>query len=167
MKARRKGWHNLKFVAILLILFLPLYFWFLLNLYQTTIQIPREWKLFRAQETSLLNTIARFSSENQRYPENLTELPDEPIVQSENWSFWYHTDENGEFILQADLPKLWFSWPTRRVCHSQADDPVVCNFYYICSNYKGGWLSKPFQQDQPSRSLLGNGGISPCISSND
>lgn len=168
MKAKPKGWPNLKFVAIFLILFLPLYFWFLVNLYQITIQIPREWKQFRAQETSLLSAIAKFSSENQHYPESLTELPDEPISQSEKWSFEYVADGNGDFILQADLPKLWFSWPTRRVCHSQADGSIACNFHYICYFKQGTqWLSEPIQQDQPGRPLLGTGGVSPCVSGNN
>lgn len=158
----------MKFVAILLILFLPFYFWFLVNLYQTTIQIPREWKQFRVQEASLLNAIANFSSENQHYPENLAQLPDDAFLQTKESSFRYSIDNKGEFTLQADLPKLWFSWPTRRVCHSQSDGSIACNFHYICYFRQGTkWLSEPIQQDQPGRPLLGTGGVSPCVSSND
>jgi hypothetical protein len=168
LKKKQKRWQPIKLVAIILLLFLPFYFWFLVNLSQIAIQIPREWKQFKAQETSLLNAIVRFSSKNQHYPENLTELPDEPILQSEKWSFRYDTDDNGEFILQADLPKFWFSWPTRRVCLSQADDAIACNFHYVCYFKQGvQWLSEPIQQGQPGRPLLGIGGISPCVSSNN
>jgi len=106
LKVKQKRWQHLKFVAIILLLFLPFYFWFLVTLYQTTIQIPREWKQFRAQETSLLNAIARFSSENQHYPKNLTQLPDDAFLQTKEWTFRYSIDDNGEFILQANLPKL-------------------------------------------------------------
>jgi hypothetical protein len=164
----QKRWQRILIVAIILLLFSPLYFWFLINFYQTAIQIPGEWKQFRGQETSILNALNTFASENHHYPENIAQLsPDsveEPIWQSENWSFWYRTDENGAFILQADLPKVWFGWPTRRVCRSQPDGSVTCNFYYICS-YKQGtqWLSEPIQQDQPGRPLLGTGDVSPCV----
>lgn len=166
MKIRQKGWRQLKFIAILLILFLPLYFWFLVNLYQTAIQIPREWKQFRTQETSILNALDKFSSENQHYPETLAQLLEPSVWQSENWSFRYGTDDKGGYILQADLPKLWFSWPTRRVCHSQQDDSVACNFYYICYSRQGAqWLSDPIQENEPGRPLLGTSGASPCVSS--
>lgn len=150
-------------ICITLILLMPVYSWFLIRLYQTQIQIPKEWNQFIQEEQQILQALQEYKNQSHIYPDSLSTLEQElPNIQPKKWSFQYELYENNEFSLSATIPKSWFDWPAKRVCQSQYNAPPTCNFHYICS-YKYGIqsLMDSTIQESPSRSMFGHTNY-PC-----
>lgn len=158
---------RIAFLAGILLLLLPCYSWLLVRSYQITIQIPREREQFEEEERQIVQALRRFKIKNHQYPERLTTLVpdylDVSIEKSEKWSFHYGLYEDGEFFLSANIPQSWFGWPARRVCRSQPNESLDCNFYFVC-RYKQGIevLTDPIDQNQSFRQVLGKHQTNPC-----
>ncbi len=155
-------------IGIILILFIPVYSWFLVSLYQTQILIPQEWQQFKQQEQQILQSLQEYKNQNHIYPDSLSilvqETPRIAEMHPSKWSFHYGVNKNSEFLLSATLPKSWFGWATERICESQQNTPPTCNFKYIC-NYKHGIQRSmemdPMIQEPPSQPIFGNAS-NPC-----